>query len=55
MLSLSVSETDKESEVLGLSLEKYTLRKQLDDQLGKICKEKEIIWFQRAREKMFRR
>ena len=42
---------DRESEVVGLSSEKYNTRKELDAKLRKIYKEEEVMWFQRAKEK----
>ena len=50
VLSAAIDEIDRESERVGLSNEKYLLRKHLDTQLNKIYKEEEVMWFQRAKE-----
>ena len=47
----AIDAIDRESEVVGLSSEKYNTRKELDAKLRKIYKEEEVMWFQRAKEK----
>jgi hypothetical protein len=47
----AIDKIDKDSEVNGLSLDNYVLRKHFDEDLHRIYKEEEVDWFQRAKEK----
>jgi hypothetical protein len=46
-----IDEIDNESEQLGLTTEKYRIRKELNDLLNMIYKEEGIVWFQRVKER----
>lgn len=37
--------------LVGLTKDKYLMRKELEEKLGKISKEEEIKWLQRSKEK----
>ena len=51
ILSAAIDEIDKESESIGLTAEKYFLRKSIEANLNVIRKEEQVKWFQRAKSK----